>query len=149
MSPDHRGEVPGYHGLYNFRHHFWVTAGSRLYPPVPDIALNISQDLAADIGQFIHQSLTYQFLPSLLAGTDAITSRVLTAIQWFNRATELGGGEQTSILHLAVAFEALMGLPEDHKTESTYRRNSLAAREGSTARLLGTSVLQGSLRDRP
>lgn len=117
LSPNHRGEVRGYHGLYNFQHHFWVTAGSRLYPPVPDITLNIAQDLAADVGQFIHQSLSYQFLPSLLAGTDTITSRVLTAIQWFNKATTLGGDEETSILHLAVAFEALLGLPEDQKTD--------------------------------
>jgi len=67
LSPDHRGYVPGYHGLYNFRHHFWVAPGSRLYPPVPEIALNIGQDLAGDLDEFFDQSLSYRFLPSLLS----------------------------------------------------------------------------------
>lgn len=53
LEKDHREEVEGYKGLYNFKHHFWVTKGSRLYPPVPHIGLNISQDMAADLGQFL------------------------------------------------------------------------------------------------
>jgi len=90
LTADHKGQVPGYHGLYNFRHHVWVAAGSRLYPPVPQIALVIAQDIAADFGQFLPQSLRYEFLPSLLTGTDAVTARVLTAIKWFNKATHEG-----------------------------------------------------------
>ena len=46
LTPDQWHRVPGYQGRYNFRHPFWVAKGSRLYPPVPHISLNISQDLA-------------------------------------------------------------------------------------------------------
>jgi hypothetical protein len=45
-----REETEGYTGLYNFRHHFWVAKGSRVYPPVPQISLNMAQSLAADLG---------------------------------------------------------------------------------------------------
>src|SRR5207249_2514187 len=49
LTPDRWHRVPGYQGRYNFRHPFWVVKGSRLYPPVPHIGLNISQDLAHDL----------------------------------------------------------------------------------------------------
>jgi len=39
LNADEWHQVPGYAGRYNFRQPFWVTKGSRLYPPVPHIAL--------------------------------------------------------------------------------------------------------------
>lgn len=47
--------APGYDGILNFVEHFWVVKGSRVYPPVPHITLNISQDLAADCGEFLQR----------------------------------------------------------------------------------------------
>jgi len=35
--------APGYDGMLNFMEHFWVVKGSRVYPPVPHITLNISK----------------------------------------------------------------------------------------------------------
>jgi hypothetical protein len=115
VSPEE--QVPGYHGLYNFRHHFWVANESRLYPPVVQIGPNDALDLAGDLDHFFTQSLSYRFVPQLLTGTDANTSQVLTAIEWFNRANRIGIDEEEAILHLAVAFEALLGIPADQKTE--------------------------------
>ena len=109
--------VPGYHGLYNFRHHFWVTSGSRVYPPVPQIGSNNALDLAGDLDAFFSQSATCRFLPELLTGTEDQTRRVLTAIEWFNRANRIGVEEEEAILHLAVAFESLLGVPADQKTD--------------------------------
>lgn len=51
LIPDSSHDVIGYYGRYNFRQPFWVAKGSRLYPPVPDIGLNISQDLGHDLGR--------------------------------------------------------------------------------------------------
>jgi hypothetical protein len=119
VEKDHREEVEGYKGLYNFKHHFWVTKGSRLYPPVPHIGLNISQDMAADLGQFLYESSHYPLLVRLLDKPKAaVSDRILGAIDWFNSANRMAASEEESIVCLAVAFETLLRLPEnDKKTE--------------------------------
>lgn len=109
--------VPGYYGRYNFLHPFWVAKNSRLYPPVPHIVLNQSQDLAYDLGSCF-QSKRYRLLPKLLKEkrTQA-EERVLKGVRWFNRANTLHGDEHSAILDLSVAFETLLGLPRDSKTD--------------------------------
>jgi len=117
LTPDKWHRVPGYHGRYNFRHAFWVVKGSRLYPPVPNIGLNISQDFAHDLVSSFSQP-HHQLLPQLLAQPSTIIGeRVLTALTWHNRANALGSDEASSVLNLAVAFEALLALPKDAKTD--------------------------------
>jgi hypothetical protein len=49
LSPDERGCVPGYSGLYNFKHYFWAVHGSRIYGPMPHLTLSGAQNLSADI----------------------------------------------------------------------------------------------------
>jgi hypothetical protein len=116
LEKDHRGEVEGYKGLYNFKHHFWVTRGSRLYPPVPQIGLNISQDMAADLGQFLYESSHLPLLLRLFERPKTATvERVLGAIDWFNSANSLTASEVESMVSLAVAFESLLGLLENDK----------------------------------
>jgi hypothetical protein len=46
--PNARHNVPGYQGLYNFLHYFWVERRSRLYGPKPHMTLT-SQDLKIDL----------------------------------------------------------------------------------------------------
>jgi hypothetical protein len=118
LSPDQFGRVNGYYGLYNFRHHFWVATGSRVYPLVPQPGLNIAQDLFHDLAECF-RTPQHHILPQLLmeqAGNET-TNRVLTSLAWYNRANSAMGDEQTAIVHLAIAFEALLGLPRDTKTD--------------------------------
>jgi hypothetical protein len=118
LLPDERGEVRGYHGLYNFKHHFWAAKGSRLYPPVPDITLNIAQDLANDVAEF-SASRRFHMLPQL-TDTNAVggmVERALIGIAWFNEAHALATEEGAAIVNLAIAFESLLGLPPEEKTE--------------------------------
>ena len=42
---DKFGEISGYECLVNWRSHIWVNDESRIYPPVPSLWLNISQDI--------------------------------------------------------------------------------------------------------
>jgi hypothetical protein len=42
---------------------------------------------------------------------------VLTALVWYNRANAFTSDDDTAIIDLAVAFETLLGLPRDAKTE--------------------------------
>jgi hypothetical protein len=117
LKQDEWHRVAGYYGRYNFRHPFWVVKNSRVYPPVPSVGLNHSQDFAHDLGSCF-QSPKYYLLPSLLIGpTNATADRVLRALRWFNRANTLHIDEDSAILDLSVAFETLLGLPRDAKTD--------------------------------
>jgi len=116
LVSDDWGFVEGYRGLYNFKHHFWVAKGSHLYPPVPHLTLNISQDLSGDLGQFFAKWPHYQPLLSLMEKpVNATSGRILTAIRWFNAANSLAADEEAAIVSLAVAFETLLGLPEGER----------------------------------
>jgi hypothetical protein len=118
MEADEWHRMPGYEGLYNFRNPFWVAKGSRLYPPVPHISLNDSQDLAWDIGRAFREEPRHHLLPTLIQEPlSENAKRAMTAIRWYNRANSLLGDDSEAILLLAVAFEALLGLPRDAKTE--------------------------------
>jgi len=117
LAPDEWHRVMGYQGRYNFRHPFWVVKGSRLYPPVPHIGLNISQDLANDLESFFARP-QHQLLPNLLLQPDTIMAqRILTGLKWYNRANSAANDDDTAVLDLAVAFEALLALPKDAKTD--------------------------------
>ena len=116
MSRDEWERVPGYYGRYNFRHPFWVAKDSRVYPHVPHIGLNHSQDLAYDLARCF-ETPTYHLLPRLINEAGATADRVLRALGWFNRANTMHVDDDTAILDLSVAFETLLGLPKDAKTE--------------------------------
>ena len=118
LAPDELHRVAGYNGRYNFREPFWVAKGSRLYPPVPHLTLNISQNLATDIGERVAHSPKHHLLLELLRRPAApMSERVLTALHWYNRANSSAAGHDSAIMHLAVAFEALLALPRDAKTD--------------------------------
>lgn len=117
LKQDEWNRVAGYYGRYNFAHPFWVVKNSRVYPPIPHIVLNHSQNLAHDIGTCFH-SERYGLLPQLLKPRrNRAEERVLKAIRWFNRANALSANENDSILDLSVAFETLLGLPRDEKSD--------------------------------
>lgn len=117
LAPDERGEIEGYSGLYNFRHHFWVGKGSRVYPPVPHIGLNMAQDLASDLGDFFHLP-RFHLLPELVEGpVSGMAERALMSIAWFNEGNRLAAGDEAAIVNLAIAFESLLSLPGDEKTK--------------------------------
>ncbi len=166
LSPDEWHRVPGYQGRYNFVHPFWVTKGSRLYPPVPHITLNHSQNLAHDVESAFREAPQHHLLPILFHGPKSGTpERALTAIRWYNRANSYSVDHSEAILSLAIGFEALLGLAKDAKTdrfvdavslllgrvprlnlwaEQFYTARSDVAHEGRTVRLrLKSGKLRG------
>lgn len=116
LIQDEWHRVPGYYGRYNFKHPFWVVKSSRVYPHVPLIGLNLSQDLAYDLGRCF-ESPTYHLLPRLLTERGVTAERVLRALGWFNLANTMHVDDDSAILDLSVAFETLLGLPKDAKTD--------------------------------
>jgi hypothetical protein len=132
---DERGHAPGYAGLYNFKHPFWVAKGSRIYGPLPRLTLNHSQDLSIDVVRFaMAPSVRLDLLLALLDRPEtAVASRILTAVRWYNEAHKSASGEDGAIANLATAFEALFALPQSDKTERLVDAISLLL--GRTARL--------------
>lgn len=118
LTPDQWHRVTGYYGRYNLRQPFWVAKGSRLYPPVPSITLNISQDLSHDLSSLFGESSPHNLLPGLLRQPMTPTAkRVMTALIWYNRANSQTNDDDTQIIHLAVGFEALLALPKGATTD--------------------------------
>ena len=110
--------VPGYAGLYNFRHHFWVVAGSRIYGPMPHLTLNLQQDLSMDIRMAVERRSGLGALLRLLNGPVTENSaRALTAIRWFNEANREARDDDDALVSLAIAFESLLALPQSEKTD--------------------------------
>jgi Apea-like HEPN len=133
-EPDRFSYVPGYNGIYNFRHHFWVEPGSRLYGPKPHMTLNISQDLHVDLEHRMTGRSDTQVLLGLLKNVDTPASlRIYSALRWYNAANENGLDENHAVLNLAVAFETLLRLPELSKTDRLVDAISLLL--GRTERL--------------
>jgi hypothetical protein len=118
LVPDHRHEIEGYTGIYNFKHYFWVAKGSRVYGPVPHPTLNSSQDLNFDLSRNVAVRADYRLLRKLLGKPKSQTySRIFTAVRWFNAANNEASDQNTAIVNLSIAFEALLSLPADGKTE--------------------------------
>jgi len=118
LGADQHGQVDGYEGLYNFRHYFWVAKGSRLYGPKPQITLNHSQSLCFDLVRFIQGRADYQLLIKVLDKPETSSSlRIFTALRWFNEANKEANEQSAAIVNLSIAFEALLGLPTEEKTD--------------------------------
>ena len=133
-APNAHHDVPGYSGLYNLRHYFYVEAGSRVYGPKPHITLNIYQDLQFDFGQRLSRRPDYHLLlASLDKPLTPAALRVYSALRWFNAANEDGIDPDRALLNLAVAFEALLRLPDSSKTDRLV--NAIALLLGRTERL--------------
>lgn len=114
---DKHQDAPGYDGLLNFEEHFWVVKGARIYPPVPHITLNMSQDLAADYTQFFEHASGRQLDRLLSNDQRHIGERIFTALKWYNAANRAGASEGEALISLAIAFESLLDLPSGEKTD--------------------------------
>jgi hypothetical protein len=115
IESDSRDFVNGYHVRLNNKSHFWVTRGSRIFPPVTGIWLNISQDLSPDFHDALSNSSLYRPLVYYFAFSeekDNIRERILTALTWYNRAIGIDIDESVALINLAIAFESLLDLDQ-------------------------------------
>lgn len=80
--------------------------------------MNISQDLQIDLEHRFCQRPDYHLLlQSLEKPLTPATLRIYSALHWYNAANEESIDRDRALLNLAVAFEALLRLPDSSKTE--------------------------------
>lgn len=117
--PAKEGEdIDGYVGLYNFKHVFHVASESRVYGPRPTMVLNISQDLVSDLERSAGARPDYALLQQQLNRRDSAPhARLMTAVECFNAANDDANEEPAAIVYLAVAFETLLQVPSDQKSD--------------------------------
>jgi hypothetical protein len=122
-APDARNEVAGYKGRLDQRSPLWVAKGSRIYPPTTRIWLNMSQDLSFDIGRRIQHSRHGALLAFLEdpRRDPHLCSRVLRSLRWYNRSVAIDVAEEIGLVSLAIAFEALLGLPRGNQVTNRFK----------------------------
>jgi len=127
QTPHNRSEIPGYRTLLNGEQIFWVAAGSRIYPPSNRLWLNISQDLYGDL-QRSSFFAGHNPLGSFVIGTKilgSIEERLFTSLRWYNKSNSILADDDTSLLHLAVAFESLMALDQGPNVTQRFKESVL------------------------
>lgn len=113
-TPNEQHEMPGYRGTLNNESLLWVAEGSRIYPPSHHFWLNLSQDLYSDLMGFLasHQGGFGSLLETGEPRLGPIEERIFIALNWYNRSNSVDVGDDTALLHLAVAFESLLALEQ-------------------------------------
>jgi hypothetical protein len=78
--------------------------------------------LYLDVGERRTGKPEYDLVRRLLVQPDTeVAQRVLTAIDWYNRANSSATDEEVALVHLAIAFEALLALPEGKGVTDRFR----------------------------
>lgn len=118
--------IRGYSGMMNRRVHLSVVPGSRIYPPVPQLWLNLSQDIADDLNHRLRASTQWPVQTFFSIPADEplppVGTRVLTAMQWYNRTLSFDTDDEMALVHLAIAFESLLGLPNTEKVTDRFQQ---------------------------
>jgi hypothetical protein len=114
----------GYTVTLNDKSYFWVTPGSRIYPPSPSLWLNISQDLSHDFHYVPSERTLYRSLVDYLSlrdESDNMYQRILTALTWYNRSTGINIDESVALVNLAIAFESLLDLEQGEQLTTRFK----------------------------
>ncbi|ENK1244381.1 hypothetical protein AB2063_002572 [Clostridium botulinum] len=120
---DNRYEIPGYEGRLNNESQFFVAKGNRLYPPTPNLWLNIPQDLFNDMGLIIRKN---NGITKLLSMHDRINNnekRIFTSLKWYNRSICIDVSPEIELINLAIAFECLLGLEQGEQVTKRFKES--------------------------
>jgi hypothetical protein len=138
FATERRGPwLDGYYGLLNWTSPLWVVPGIRIYPPIPNLLLNLpQQDLADDLYAYEFNWQTQAML-KLVSGRrltiPEAESRIFTAIEWHNRSNSDLISQDVSLMNLAIALESLLNL--ERGDESKKFKETVKSLLGSVPRL--------------
>lgn len=120
-SIDELENIQGYEGLLNNRSPIWITRKDKITPPTAHIWLNISQDISLD---FNRNSPLYQPVFAFFSyktDNEDLRSRVLTAVNWYNRSLLADIDDDIALVNLSIAFESLLGLEQGNKVTERFK----------------------------
>ena len=107
----------GFMLIRNFDDTSWITEQTKVYPANKKIFLNHYQDLHRDIESLssdLRNAFIYLF--KLLKASNSVSEKVFISLKWYNYATKDIDDIDYSIICLSIAFESLLNLPADEKT---------------------------------
>jgi hypothetical protein len=108
--------TPGYTGKRNHRTWLWVAKGSRIFPEIPHIILNHTQDLFDNLQMTLshHWNWGLEYLYSNPHEYPfGLRRRVFVSINWYMRSCRDSLDDAEAIVHLAIALESLLHLRSD------------------------------------
>jgi hypothetical protein len=121
--PTAEGFSQGYVGFRDGLVPLWVVNESQIYPEVPNVCLNISQELNSDVSRFC-QSVTNWPLAELLRGTSLSadnSKRVFTSLLWHSRSCRTTADPVEKLISLAIALETLLALAKGERLTSRFK----------------------------
>lgn len=121
-------DIDGYNGMLNGVANLWVADGCRIYPPVPFLSLNLSQNIAFDLERLGYERKNWA-LVDLFTGKEyeniEVEERVFRALEWHNRSTAKDITEEVALVNLAIAFECLLNLEQDKEIKRRFKETVL------------------------
>lgn len=128
--------IEGYQGFRNREVPLWVAEGSRIYPPIPHLCLNYSQNLDLDIQRFLaadkHWAFRRLFDQHDLSWENQ--KRVFTSLVWYSRSCEVTRDAAERLLSLAIALETLLALENGDRLTERFK-DAVMTLVGPVARL--------------
>ena len=118
--------IPGFEGTRDGRAWLWVTAGSRVYPEIPNVTLNVSQFLADDLWKLLHWEYHWSlqnlyFSEEKFEQLPGTKERLFTSLEWYVRSCRETIGEDESIIYLCTGLEALLRVSEDERSTERFK----------------------------
>jgi len=110
-----RYDTPGYTVHLNFTSSFFVASGSRIYPPAHRIWLNSSQDLRTELLMYSVNARNWaiiEFFKNIEDNDSEFSTRVINALEWYNRSASINAAEEIALLSVAIGLETLLGLEQ-------------------------------------
>ncbi|MFW6116561.1 MAG: hypothetical protein ACOC6F_02435, partial [bacterium] len=111
--------------------------GSRLYPSLPHFWLNKNQDLSRDLQAFELDNHAWPVLHLMQTRKRLLQEseeRIFTALQWYNQSCSGSATEEVALVHLATAFESLLGLEQGQALTARFT-DTILSLLGKTPRL--------------
>ncbi len=108
--------IPGFVGTRNGRTHLWVAKDARIYPEIPHVILNFSQNIDINLQQMLshayHWALRHLYYDAQGYPSD-LRKRVFVSLEWYLRSCRHCIDEHEALVHLAIALESFLRLPSD------------------------------------
>lgn len=105
--------VPGYFGTRNRTVPIWATNGFRIYPELPNIILNLNQDLSWNLQSSLsqaHQWAIAHLYQSDEEFRDETRHRIFASLEWYMKSCRESIEETEALVNLAIALESLLRL---------------------------------------